>query len=121
VLPVLVDIHRALGYALILMAILLGLMGGFQFLRRRAVSGGFRSGYLLMALLVVVQGIPGALALFSGGHPKALHFVYGAFAVLFLPGVFVYSRDRKPDTEAMILTIACWVVVIAYFRGFATA
>jgi uncharacterized membrane protein len=61
------------------------------------------------------------VALFTGGHPKPLHFVYGAFAVLFLPGMFVYSRERKPDTEAVLLTIACWIVVIAYFRGFATA
>lgn len=115
-------VHQRLGVALIAFAILLGLLGAIQFLTRRRVSGGFRSGYLLMALLVVIQGIPGAIALFTGGHPKELlHIVYGLFAVVFLPGVYVYSRDRKPDTEAAILTAACWIVVVAYFRGFATA
>lgn len=114
-------IHARLAVALVLFAILLGLLGIFEFSTRRRLSGGFRSGYLLMAGLVAVQGIPGAIALFTGGHPKELlHIVYGIFAVLFLPGVFVYARERKPDTEAAILTIACWIVVIAYYRGIAT-
>lgn len=120
-LAVLVFIHDRLAVALVLMAILLGLLGGYQFLRRRAISGGFRSGYLLMAALVAVQGIPGAVALATGGHPREiLHVVYGIFAVLFLPGVYVYARDRKQDTEAVVLTVVCWVVVIAFFRAFAT-
>ena len=120
-LSVLAFIHDRLAIALVLMAILLGLLGGYQFLRHRKLSGGFRSGYLLMAALVVIQGIAGALALATGGHPRELlHIVYGIFAVVFLPGIYVYSRDRKPDTEAAILAAACWIVVIAYLRGFST-
>ena len=120
-LAVLVVLHAVLGRALVLMAILLGLLGGYQFLRHRRLSGGFRSGYLLMIGLVAVQGIPGALALLTGGRPREiLHVVYGIFAIAFLPGIYFYTRSRKADTEAALLTAACWIVVIAYLRGFAT-
>ncbi len=120
-LAVLDLLHQRLAVALIIFAILLGLIGTIEFATRRRISGGFRSGYLLMAALVAVEGIPGAIALFTGGHPRELlHVVYGIFAVVFLPGVYMYARDRRPETEAALLAGACWIVLIAYFRGFAT-
>lgn len=120
-LSLLVAVHDRLAIAETAMAILLGLLGTFQFLTKRQVSGGFRSGFLLMGALTAVQGILGAVALVTGGHPKTLlHIVYGIFAVAFIPGVYVYTRNRKPDTEAAILAVACWVTAIAFFRGFMT-
>lgn len=120
-LPALTFFHQRLAYALVAMAILLGLLGIFDLMTRRRPSGGLRAGYLLMIGLVAVEGLPGAVALLAGGHPREiLHVVYGIFAIAFLPGVFVFARSRRPDTEAAVLTTACWVVTIAYFRGIAT-
>ena len=119
--PLLTFLHQRLGVAAILMAVLLGLLGLFQFITRRQLSGGFRSGYLLLVALVAAQGIPGAIRLFTGGHPRELlHVVYGIFAIAFLPGLYFYTRDRKPDTEAALLTAGCFIVVIAFLRGFTT-
>lgn len=114
-------LHQRFGYALVLLALLLGLWGGYQFLRHRAVSGGFRSSYLLMLGLTAVQGLLGLIALVTGGHPKELlHIVYGAFAVLFLPGVYFWVSGRARDTEAAVLAASCWVILIAYARGVMT-
>jgi heme A synthase len=116
-----VALHLTLARALLLFALLLGVWGGYQFLRHRALSGGFRSSYLLMLGLTAVQGLFGAVAFFVGGHPKELlHIVYGIFAVLFLPGVYVWASSRAKDTEAAILAASCWIVLIAYARGFMT-
>ena len=114
-------LHARFGVALIAFAVVLGLLGAFQLLSRRQVGGGFRSGFLLLWGLTVLQGLVGTGTLIGGARPREiLHIVYGVFAVLFLPGIYVYAGGRRKDTEAMLLTIACWVVAIAYGRGIMT-
>jgi len=120
VLSFLASLHARFGWALLFFAALLGVLGIIDLLRRRQVGGGFRSGFLLLWGLTMAQGLLGAI-IFVGGHrPNLLHLVYGAFAVLFLPGVYVYAGGRRAYTEGTILTIAAWVVAIAYGRGIMT-
>ncbi|HVB77252.1 MAG TPA: hypothetical protein VNI34_05555 [Candidatus Nitrosotalea sp.] len=125
----LVFLHQRLAIALILYAAVLGLWGLAQSWRRRQVSPGFRSSFLLMIALTAVQGLLGATSLVSGGRPHdLLHIVYGIFAVIFLPGVYFYAAGRGPETgtdrgrmrEATYLTAACWIVAIAFGRGIMT-
>ncbi len=107
---------------LLIFALVLGLWGAFYYFTNTKLSGGFRSSYLLMAGVTVLQGLLGLAALIGGGSPRAglLHYVYGAFAVLFLPGAFLYSRGGTDRREALVLSGAAWIVAIAYFRGIAT-
>jgi CDP-diglyceride synthetase len=113
-------LHTALARALILFALVLAAWGSYQFVRYRAVSGGFRSSFLMMAALTAVQGLLGAASLAAGDRPRELlHIVYGVFAVVFLPGVFTYARGAK-DREAAFLAVSCWVVLVAYGRGLTT-
>lgn len=115
------SIHGAFAYALIGFAALLGLLGAFQLLTRRAAGGSFRAGYLLLWGLTLVQGVAGTGALIGGARPRAiLHVVYGLFAALFLPGVYFFAGRRASDTEATLLTLACWTVCVAYGRGIMT-
>jgi heme A synthase len=107
---------------LLLFSILLALWGSFYYFRNEKLSGGFRASYLLLAGVTVVQGLLGLAALIGGGSPREgiLHIVYGAFATLFLPGAYVYSRGGTDRREALVLAGAAWIVTIAYFRGIAT-
>ena len=119
-LDVLAFLHQRLALALVLFALILGLWGAYQFLRHRALSGGFRSSYLAMAGLTAVQGALGAILLATGHGPKQLlHVVYGAFAVVFLPGVYTYAKGAK-DREAVFLAASCWIVLVAFGRGVVT-
>lgn len=115
-------LHRVGATALLVFAVVLGVWGTYQYFRHEAVSGGFRSSYLLMAGLTAVQGLLGLGALALGDRPggQLLHFVYGIFAVLFLPGAYVYAHSGNPRREAVILAGAAWIVTVAYFRGIAT-
>jgi hypothetical protein len=113
--------HQRFAIALLVFAGLLGLWGGFQFVTRRRLSGGFRSSYLLMIGLTAVQGVLGVASFAQGGRPhELLHVVYGIFAIFFLPGVYFWAARRARDTEAAILTASCWIVLIAYARGITT-
>jgi heme A synthase len=113
------------GYAarvLLLFGILIALWGSFYYFRNEKLSGGFRASFLLLAGVTVLQGLLGLAALIGGGSPKEglLHMVYGAFATLFLPGAYIYSRGGTARREALVLAGAAWIVAIAYFRGIAT-
>jgi CDP-diglyceride synthetase len=116
-----VFLHRFGASALVAFAVLLGIWGAYAYFRHAQVSGGFRSSYLLMAGLTAVQGLFG-LGLFVVGHRPhtLLHLVYGIFAVLFLPGAYLWAHGGSTRREAIILAAAAWIVAVAYFRGIAT-
>ena len=119
--PTLAFLHARFAFAMIAFAVVLGLWGSFQFATKRAVNGGFRSSYLLLIGLTAVQGAIGGLAMLTGGHPKTLlHLVYGIFAVIALPGVYLYVARGDRAREAAFLVISCWIVLIAFGRGLAT-
>jgi heme A synthase len=115
-------LHSYGARVLIVFAVLLGLWGAYQYFRSQRVSGGFRSTYLIMAAVIPVQGVLGVGALIAGGNAREgiLHFVYGVFAVLFVPGAYLYSRGNDARREALVLAGASWIVAIAFFRGIAT-
>jgi heme A synthase len=122
VLDTLSTLHRFGGTVLLLYAVLLGLWGTYHYIRNQRVSGGFRSSYLIMAALIPIDGLLGLGALIASGHPRGglLHMVYGVFAVLFIPGAYLYSRGGTDRRETLILAGASWIVAIAFFRGIAT-
>jgi CDP-diglyceride synthetase len=105
---------------LIAFAIVLGVWGAYHYFRTHELSGGFRSTYLIMAVLIPIQGLLGLGGLASGGDPRILHIVYGVFATLFVPGAYLYARGSDKRREALVLAGASWIVAIAFFRGIAT-
>ena len=107
---------------LLIFAILLALWGTVLYFRNQRVTGGFRASFLIMAGVTVLQGLFGLASLALGGSPREgiLHMVYGAFAVLFLPGAYLYSHGGTDRRETLVLAGACWIVAIAYFRGIST-
>jgi hypothetical protein len=117
----LVFLHTLGARALVAFAVLLGIWGAYGYFRHAALSGGFRSSYLIMAGLTAVQGLVGLVVFIAGQRPhELLHVVYGIFAVLFLPGAYLYAQGGSKRREAVILAAAAWIVAIAYFRGIAT-
>lgn len=117
----LVFLHRLGADALIAFAVLLGIWGTYGYFRRAEVGGGFRSSYLIMAGLTALQGLFGlALFLVVQRPHTLLHLVYGIFALLFLPGAYLWAHGGSKRREAVILAAASWIVAVAYFRGVAT-
>jgi heme A synthase len=106
---------------LLIYAVVLAIWGTYRYFRNQQLSGGFRSSYLIMAGLTAVQGLVGLVAFALGGRPtELLHIVYGVFAVIFLPGLYLYAQGGSHRREAVILAGTAWIVSIAYLRGIAT-
>ena len=116
----LVFLHARLALALILFAAILGVWGSVGFVIRRQVSAGFRSSYVLMIALTGVQGLMG-VALIAVARPREIvHVVYGAFAIIFLPGIYFWAARGSRTREAALMAASCWIVAIAYGRGILT-
>ncbi len=114
-------LHEWLARVVLIYAVLLALWGTYLYFRRESVTGGFRSSFLVLAGITVLQSLAGAASLLAGYRPhEMLHVVYGAFASLFLPGAYLYAHGGSARREAVVLAGACWIVSIALFRGFAT-
>jgi heme A synthase len=108
--------------ALLAYSVVLALWGTYRYFRNLELTGGFRASYLIMAGLTAVQGLLGVVGFVLGGRPhELLHIVYGIFAVLFLPGAYLWAQGGPRRRETVILAGAAWIVGIAYFRGAATA
>src|SRR6202022_4780430 len=87
-------LHALGARTLLVFAVVIAVWGTYQYFRKAEVSAGFRSSYLVMAGLTVVQGLLGLAGFASGGRPTTLlHFVYGPFAVLFLPGAYLWAHS----------------------------
>ncbi len=118
---ILAFLHARLAIALIALALVLAVWGSYGYLRHRAVTGGFRSTYVLLAALTAFQGFVGLAVMAFGERPHyLLHLVYGVFAAVFLPGVYAYTSRGTRDREAVLLAAACWIVLVAYGRGYMT-
>ena len=117
----LVVLHGFGARALVAFAVLLGIWGTYAYFLNQKLSGGFRSSYLIMAGLAMLQGLVGLVTLALGQRPtELLHIVYGVFAVIFLPGAYLYAHGGSQRRETVILAGACWVVSIAFIRGIFT-
>jgi len=101
-------LHAYGARVLLAYAVVLGVWGTYQYFRRAQVSPGFRSSYLIMAVVTPLQGLVGGVLFILGQRPtELLHIVYGIFAVLFLPGAFLYAQGATKRREAVILAGAC--------------
>ena len=120
-MAVLKFLHAYGARALIVFALVLAIWGTYLYFRNRELPGGYRASYLIMAGLTALQGLVGLIALALGGRPaELLHIVYGVFALLFLPGAYVYAQGGTRRRETVIIAGAAWVVSIAFYRGIAT-
>lgn len=117
----LASLHGFGARVLLAYAVALAIWGTYRYFRNQELGGGFRSSYLIMAGLTAAQGLLGLATFLSGQRPtELLHIVYGIFAVIFLPGAYLYAQGGSRRREAVILAGAAWIVSIAYLRGIAT-
>lgn len=115
------SLHGYTARVLLIYAVLLGIWGAYRYFRNQELSGGFRASFLIMAGVTAIQGLIGLATFLLGARPTdLLHIVYGIFAVIFLPGAYLYGQGGTRRREAVILAGAAWVVSIAYLRGIAT-
>ncbi len=98
----LVNIHHALSNTAWLFFLILGLWGLFRAIRGQSVNANYLGAAFIGQLIFVAQTIMGGILWLGGGNGQMqrpeIHLLYGVFALIFLPFVYV-SVLRGDDTN----------------------
>ena len=95
--------------------------GLVSYLRGGSVSGSLAGALAIGQVLVIVQVLAGLLLFFDGGRATStVHYLYGLTAVLVLPFVWSYLRDRDQRQALLVYSLLALFVAGLAIRGMTT-
>ncbi len=98
-----------------------GLWGLSSYLRGGTLSGSLAGTFVIGQGLVVVQVLAGiGLVLFGGRPTTSVHYLYGVTAVLVLPFVWSYVRERDQRQGLLFYSLIALFVAGLAVRGMTT-
>ncbi|MDX1664862.1 MAG: hypothetical protein R3272_13805 [Candidatus Promineifilaceae bacterium] len=118
------EIHRSLSNTLWMFYLLLALWGLWRAVRGEAVAGSYFGAIAVVQIVVLVQGLLGGFLYFStGARPERelVHYLYAAFSVVFLPGLFAYLRGDDSNQAMWIYALASLFMFGVILRIMGTA
>jgi hypothetical protein len=117
-----IAIHGVVSNSAYLFFLLLGLWGVFRYFRKRGVDGSYMGALVIGELIFVVQAVLGIILAVGGGTPGrgAFHYLYGAFAVVALPGLFAYLKGDDSNLAQLYYAIAALFLFGIALRAIST-
>ncbi|MEO5952130.1 MAG: hypothetical protein ABIQ44_06610 [Chloroflexia bacterium] len=99
-----VDFHGKVSQAISIYALVVGIWGLFNFLRRKAPDGNYNGALVIGVVLFVIEGIVGIILVVSGLQPARgwIHMLYGITMVLTIPAIFAFTRGAMGVRESML-------------------
>lgn len=87
------ELHEVISRSTLLFFLLLGLWGVFRAIRKNEVDGSYFGALIIGEGLFILQAILGVILIFGSAMPgRTIHFLYGAFGLVALPGLFAYMK-----------------------------
>ncbi|MEJ2752379.1 MAG: hypothetical protein ACK2U5_09780 [Candidatus Promineifilaceae bacterium] len=110
--------HERFSNTIWLFLLFLGLWSLWRSIRGQGINSNFLGAFVVAEIVIVVQAVLGAL-LWLTGHggnvtDPAIHILYGAFSLVFLPFVFLYWLKGDDSNRAQ------WVLTFAILFQFGT-
>lgn len=104
----LVQVHQALSQTTWMFFLVIGVWGVLRAARGYGVDGSYLGAMAIGELIFIVQAVLGIILYFGGGRPAdtGIHVLYGAFALVFLPFVFMYIRGDDTNRGQWIYAFA---------------
>jgi len=104
----LVQIHGVLSNSAVLFFLLLGIWGLYRAIRKYGVDGSYMGALVIGELIFVAQAALGIIIALGGGTPGRgiVHYIYGAFALVALPGLFAFTRGDDSNTAQWYYALA---------------
>jgi heme A synthase len=90
----LAQLHGVLSNTAVLFFFLLGVWGLIRAFRKNGVDSSYLGALVIGELIFVLQAVMGIILAIGGDAPGRgiVHYIYGAFALVALPGLFAYMR-----------------------------
>ncbi len=113
--------HDRLATTMLLFFLAAGVWGLFEYVRGGTLSGNIAGALMLGQALAMLQGGLGMVLFLFGNRPNDLvHLLYGFTAVLLLPFVWSYVRNRAPRQGLLIYSLVALFIVGLAIRGMTT-
>jgi hypothetical protein len=92
-MTIVLNLHQVLSNTTWLFFLLIGVWGMYRAIRGYGVDGSYLGAMAVGEILFIVQALLGIILLFGSASPgRGVHFLYGAFAIVAMPGLFAYLR-----------------------------
>ncbi len=113
-----VILHARFANTVWLFLLILGLWSLWRAIRGQSVGGNFLGALVIGQVMILIQVVLGGI-LYLSGHggnlsEPAIHILYGAFSLVFLPFVFLYWLRGDDSNRAQ------WVLTFAVLFQFGT-
>jgi heme A synthase len=96
--------------------------GFWRFFRKQGVDSSYRGALVIAEILLLSQGLIGAVLFFTGHNPaRGVHFLYGAFVAVIIPGVFAYTKGGEGRSEMLIYGASTLIAAVLIMRAIITA
>ena len=116
-------LHDRIGNAAPLFMVLLGILSFVNYARGQGVDAGMVGAIIIGELLIMVQAILGFAMLVMLGNIQArgIHILYGSVSVIFLPGLWLYTRGATDRRASLIWGVAGIFMMGLTLRAIGTA
>lgn len=99
-----------------------GVWGLFGYVRGGTLSGSLVGSFVIGQILVAVQVLAGVAVYLGGSRSESsVHYLYGITALLVLPFVWSYMRDRDRRQALLIYSLLALFIAGLAIRGMTTA
>jgi CDP-diglyceride synthetase len=114
-------IHDRLATTVLLFMAAVGFWGLLSYARGAALSGSMSGALVIGQILIVVQGLFGAVLFADGFRPAtSIHLLYGITAAIVLPFVWSYMKDRHPRQALLFYSLVALFIAGLAVRGMTT-
>ena len=114
-------VHDRLSISLLLFMAVLGAWGILAFIRGETLSGSLAGAFVIGQGLIVVQILAGVALVVAGAAPaESTHYLYGATAILVLPFVWSFLRDRDQRKALLLYSVLALFIAGLAVRGITT-
>lgn len=120
-LDILMQLHDRMAVTMLLFMAAVGFWGIFTFAKGGVLGGSIAGALVIGQVLVAIQGALGVILYIKGFRPEgSVHFLYGATALIALPFIWSYAREREPRQALLYYSLAALFIAGLATRGIAT-
>jgi hypothetical protein len=113
--------HDRLATSMMLFMFAVGVWGLFMYFTGGGVTGSFSGALAIGEVLIIAQVALGVILYFRGFRPEStIHILYGATAVVALPFIWSYMRERDARQALLIFSLGALFVGGLAIRGMTT-
>ena len=106
-MEILKAVHGIISNTVVLFFLALGIWGVYRAFRRYTVDGSYIGALVIGEALFVLQGILGAVLYLGDARPgRVVHFIYGSFVLVALPGLFAYLKGDDSNQAQLYFGLA---------------